>query len=134
MEGAGTTLSTSRSLRVLVADDEPVIRASVGKVLRMRGHEVREAGSADEACEDPGSALDVVVVDWKMPGTGKAVVERYLDDPSFMGRIILLTGTVEEGTTPFRNRGVVQVRKPFSYPGLVALIEEGPDATPPSLD
>ncbi len=143
-EGPGP--STHRSLlHVLVADDEPVIRQSVARVLRMRGHEVREAGTADQALaggtdperpageepNDPGVngrpalAPDVVIVDWKMPGTGQAVVEHYLERPDFEGRIILLTGSVDDGAAPYRSRGVVQMRKPFSYPALVALVEGG---------
>lgn len=143
-EGPGP--SPHRSiLHVLVADDEPVIRQSVARVLRMRGHEVREAGTADEAVAGghagdsgsspegdgstqdvaPAGGPDVLIVDWKMPGTGQAVVEHYLDRTDFEGRIILLTGSVEDGAAPYRSRGVVQMRKPFSYPALVALVEGG---------
>jgi CheY-like chemotaxis protein len=127
-------------LHIVVADDEPVIRQSVARVLRMRGHEVREAGSACEAIGpgadapqggvDAGNEAgpefpDVLIVDWQMPGTGKAVVEHYLGRPDFEGRIILLTGSVDDGASPYRHRGVVQMRKPFSYPALVALVEGG---------
>ncbi len=56
--------------RVIVADDEPLIRMGLGAMLRGGGHEVvGEAGSADEVFElVQRSSPDVVVLDLKMPG------------------------------------------------------------------
>jgi DNA-binding NtrC family response regulator len=59
----------SSGLRVLVVDDEPLIRWSVGQALTAAGHVVLEAGSAREALEHV-SALpppDVVLLDYRLP-------------------------------------------------------------------
>jgi DNA-binding NtrC family response regulator len=61
-----TTLST---LRVLVVDDEPLIRWSVAETLGQVGHQVTEAGDAAGAIETLSAepAPDVVLLDFRLP-------------------------------------------------------------------
>jgi len=58
-----------RRLRVLVVDDEPLIRWSIAETLAARGHQVTEAQDAASAlraiAEDPGR--DLVLLDFRLP-------------------------------------------------------------------
>ncbi|MFH1058249.1 MAG: PAS domain S-box protein [Pseudomonadota bacterium] len=58
---------------LLLADDEPGIRASLGQYLRRRGYQVLEAASGEEALAVLAGAegpVDLVVLDLGMPGMG----------------------------------------------------------------
>jgi len=58
------------SLRVLVVDDESLIRWSVSETLIEQGHFVREAGDRDTAVRtltDGSGPFDVVLLDYHLP-------------------------------------------------------------------
>ena len=68
------------ALRVLVVDDESLIRWSVAETLADAGHLVREAGNAREAAQalSEGWMPDVVLLDFRLPDS---------DDLSLLRRI-----------------------------------------------
>jgi CheY-like chemotaxis protein len=57
--------------RILVVEDDPILRFTLAEWLRLAGHDVMEAISADEANVILASivALDLVITDVQMPGT-----------------------------------------------------------------
>jgi DNA-binding NtrC family response regulator len=76
-----TTEKKSAVPRVLVVDDEPLIRWSVGETLTDRGYEVVATGDASgarSAVHDRG-AFDVVLLDYRLPDS---------DDLSLLGSIL----------------------------------------------
>jgi DNA-binding response OmpR family regulator len=59
------------SAKLLIVDDEPNVRFSIGEILRQKGYHVGEAGSGNEALallED--TPYDLMVLDLRMPGMG----------------------------------------------------------------
>jgi DNA-binding NtrC family response regulator len=61
---------TKRSLTVLVAEDEALLRWSIAEVLRRSGHTVLEATSARaarHALAQPSDPIDVVMLDYRLP-------------------------------------------------------------------
>jgi DNA-binding NtrC family response regulator len=56
-------------LRILIVDDEPLIRWSLAETLTTAGYVVEEAGSAKQTVEAlaSGSMPDVVLLDFRMP-------------------------------------------------------------------
>jgi CheY-like chemotaxis protein len=63
--------SREASARILVVEDEPVVRFIMAEALRDLGATVVEAASADEAWQylASGGAVDLVFTDHRMPGT-----------------------------------------------------------------
>lgn len=52
---------------VLVVDDEALIRWSVKERLSQEGHHVLEAGTAASALEQAGEAVDLILLDYRLP-------------------------------------------------------------------
>jgi DNA-binding response OmpR family regulator len=54
---------------ILVIDDDPAIRETVGEVLRERGHHVDRLDRGEEALERIGRArpVDLAIVDCRLP-------------------------------------------------------------------
>ena len=113
-------------LRVLVADDEPLILRALERLLRRRGHDVDTAADAYGALELLGqNRYDAVMVDSRMPGGGSRVLER-LDEISFPGVRVLMTGGVAEDVG-YDDR-VARLEKPFPFPSVISLLEGPPQA------
>jgi DNA-binding response OmpR family regulator len=85
-------------LRILVIDDEPLIRKSVGDVLRRWGHEVFTASSGEEGVTFFRSAgertegVDVVITDLGMPKMDGMEVARQIKEVASQTPVIMLTG------------------------------------------
>jgi len=61
--------SPARRLRVLVVDDEPLIRWSINETLAAAGHQVTEAADAASALQAVTDArdFDLVLLDFRLP-------------------------------------------------------------------
>ncbi len=78
--------------KILITDDDALVREAVVKILELFGHEVIAAASGEEALELVSRDLDVIILDINMPGmdgfeTMSAINERRLDIP-----VLFLTG------------------------------------------
>ena len=121
----------TRSLRVLVVEDEPVVRQVVGDLLRADGHTAEEVASGHEAVERllvTSPPIDLIVSDRAMPGLGgdelAAIVQRVAPQVP----VILLTGfgdvMLARGERP---PGVAEVlSKPVRLEGLRAALHRLP--------
>lgn len=119
---AGGKGPEARPLRVLVADDEPLVRAALERLLTRRGHEVRAAADAFEAVDAlEESDFDAVLVDMRMPGDG-ATVLRWLDEHRFGGVTVLMTGDLAADAMAVGD-GVRRLQKPFPFPSVIPLLE-----------
>ncbi len=127
----------TRALTVLVADDEPVIRLAIQRVLGERGHIVLTAADADEALQIAREEkVDVALIDAHMPGDGLTCVARLDEMPELSDRVILLSGDVR-GLRVHAARAArgLFLQKPFDYDELVTLVERGMspiEAAPPT--
>lgn len=102
--------------RLLIVDDEAVVRDSLGKWFREEGYEVGLAESASEAlnrlAENP---WDLALVDIKMPGTDGIELQRRLREVVPELIVIIMTGyaSVESAVAALKNGAYDYVTKPF---------------------
>src|SRR5436190_23365281 len=77
--------------RVLIVDDEELIRWSLVERLRADGHATMEAGTAAEALERADEGPDLVLLDYKLPDAdGISVLKKFRElDPDVL--VIMLT-------------------------------------------
>jgi DNA-binding NtrC family response regulator len=84
---------TDRNLHALVIDDEAVITALVGTILREDGWQVAEAGSAEQAFGIlPDQPWDVVFCDVQLGGSDGFSVLRRFKKESPATKVVLMTG------------------------------------------
>ncbi|MFA6603548.1 MAG: response regulator [Patescibacteria group bacterium] len=80
--------------RILVVDDDQVIRELLRECLSAEGHEVCEAASAEEALKliASGIKFDVMVTDMEMPGQSGAELIGGLRQRGFRQRMVVVSG------------------------------------------
>lgn len=81
------------TLRVLLVDDEPLVREELQESLEFEGFEVDAAASVSDAltvCE--AQSFDVVITDLKMPGAGGLDLLRALRDGGNPAKVMVLSG------------------------------------------
>jgi len=114
--------------RILVVDDEAMVRDLVATSLRRRGHEVLEACNGRQALEiyaAQGDTIDLVLLDLVMPElAGEEALARLLEvDPG--ARVCLVSGYAE-GTAAESNRELGAtgfLAKPFTVRQLADLVQ-----------
>ena len=87
-------------MRILLADDHPMIRTALEVLLRDSDYDlVGMAGSADEALVEIGQMKpDILLLDLQMPGGGGMEVLRRLSGNGSRVRIILLTAAIDDAS------------------------------------
>ncbi|WP_323014751.1 response regulator [Devosia sp.] len=115
--------------RILVAEDDPSVRAFVVSALKMKGHEVvaeEDGGLAAETADAEQGRFDLLLSDIKMPimdGIGLAlqVAAKY---PQMI--IVLMTGFADQRERAHGLDAFIYdvITKPFSLADLLAKIED----------
>ena len=108
--------------RVLLVDDEQLVRMSTAGMLEEMGYEVVEAQSAEEALEmvDRGVTADLLITDHLMPGLSGADLARRLHVLSPQMKVLIVSGYAEaEGISP----DLPRLSKPFRAAELGASLE-----------
>jgi CheY-like chemotaxis protein len=115
--------------RVLVVDDDPVIRSTVAELLIDEGYEVEQAGNGAQALQlVHGSMPAAIVLDLMMPVLdGWAFVERYRSLPEAGDvPIVVMSAThgLHETAERLHAMGVRAVMaKPFDVDALIAIVQ-----------
>ncbi|NWJ40928.1 MAG: PAS domain S-box protein [Geothrix sp.] len=113
---------TARPMDILLVDDDELIRATLGPVIRCLGHRVTLAFSGEEALGRlaAGKVPQVIILDMNMPGLGgqgtlPLLRDRHPDLPVF-----LATGRVDQAALELARTypGVTLIPKPFSMRDL----------------
>ena len=126
---------TDRHLRILVVEDEALIRWSITETLGQEGHTVMEAGtaaSAVKALEDAGDQIDVVLLDYHLPDSNDlrllADVRRLQPRSAVVMMTAFGTPDVTAGALALGAHRVMG--KPFDMRALESMVVEAHDARP----
>ena len=107
--------------RILIIEDEVIIRKELRRLLVRRGYEVEEAGSIREALEDhPPQRFDLVLADLRLPGAlGTDII-----GPSQSVPVVIMTSyaSVKSAVEAMKLGARDYITKPFSTQELLARI------------
>jgi len=122
-------MTSSPALRVLVVEDETLIRWSIAETLAQHGHAVVEAGSAATAVQvlhDTAAPIDVVLLDYRLPDSNDlellARIRRLRPESAVVMMTAYGSAEVTQGALDLGAFRVVN--KPFDLRGLEPLLHE----------
>ena len=123
------TVGDPTGRRILVIDDEPLIRDFLFEALTASGYSVTTLESAEEALMELGrSQYDLLLVDIRMPMmTGMEFFRRLGEqDPDLQSRVIFITGDVASTSTQQFLDGASRpvLAKPFDLDHLRSVVSE----------
>jgi DNA-binding NtrC family response regulator len=113
------------TIRILVADDEPGIRAELEEALQEAGYETQGAGDGREAAELAiQRSFDLCISDVRMPSMGGIDLLRRLGETSPETMVILMTAYAELDTAieALRYGAVDYLLKPFKHEELIGKV------------
>lgn len=107
---------------ILVVDDEPNILTSVSRALRLEGHEVEVAGSAEIALEKLGKqTFDAILLDVQLPGIDGLELLAELEKREIATPVIMMSGhaTIEVAMEATRRGADDFIEKPIGSERLL---------------
>jgi two-component system, response regulator PdtaR len=120
--------SVRDAIRVVVAEDEAIIRLDLTEMLAEEGYEVvGETGRGDEVVAlVTATEPDLAILDIKMPGLDGLSVARELSAARACAVVVLTAFSQRDLIAEAREAGVLAyLVKPFQKPELVAAVEVG---------
>ena len=113
-----------RQLRILLVDDEDLVRAATADMLPEAGHSVDQAHSGGSALQlfDGGSSYDVVITDYAMPLMSGAALIRKLRELAPSVPALLITGYASASVDVPAD--VPRIAKPFRSAELLKRLDE----------
>jgi DNA-binding NtrC family response regulator len=123
----------AESLRVLVVEDEPLIRWSIAETLAGHGHAVVEAGSAATAVkvlDDQADPIDVVLLDLRLPDSSNLELLARIRRLRPQSAVVMMTayGSPELARHARELGAYGVIDKPFDMHALEDLLREAHDA------
>ncbi|HEY9036473.1 MAG TPA: sigma-54 dependent transcriptional regulator [Pseudomonadales bacterium] len=118
--------------RILVVEDEPIIRNALKRLLERQGHAVTEAGSVDEALEaHQPDACDLIISDLRLPGSPGTDLIRATETP-----VLIMTSysSLRSAVDSMKMGAVDYIAKPFDHDEMVQavsrILDNRPKASP----
>jgi two-component system response regulator AtoC len=119
-------VKNSPRLRVLVVDDEPLIRWSLCETLEQSGHAVVEAGDGQSARQalSAGERFDVVLLDYRLPDSNDLNLLAAIRRLAPASAVIMMTafGTPEVMAGALHLGAYRVISKPFEVDDVAALV------------
>jgi len=107
----------TESIRILVVDDEPVVRAGCAQALESCAASVQTAGDGQRAIETMEQAdVDVVLLDLMMPGMDGFEVLRWIREHRPATQVIVITGyaTIDKAVAAIKKGAFDFIGKPVT--------------------
>jgi DNA-binding NtrC family response regulator len=123
------SIAKKSALRVLIVDDEPLIRWALAEALGARGHHVLESGDARSArtiVRETALDFDVVLLDYRLPDSDGLSLLASIRQQSPRARVILMTafGTPELVRSALDLGAFHVIGKPFDLDEISDLVAE----------
>jgi DNA-binding NtrC family response regulator len=117
--------------RILVVDDEELIRWSLVERMRAEGYEVVEAGTGEQAIEHARDGVDLVLLDYKLPDVDGVTVLRRIKELDPDALVILLTAyaSVETAVEAMKEGAFHFANKPFDLDDIAFLVSRALETT-----
>jgi PAS domain S-box-containing protein len=120
---------------VLVADDEPSVRAVTSRALRLMGFDVIEAGDGQAAVElfdEHRGRLALVLLDMTMPRLSGGAAYRAIRERDPGARVVLMSGyTEQDATEHFAGGGLAGfLQKPYELAALREVVRRAIEGEP----
>ncbi|MCD6163487.1 MAG: sigma-54-dependent Fis family transcriptional regulator [candidate division Zixibacteria bacterium] len=112
--------------RILVVDDDALVREFIIEVLKRKGYQVEQADSGEKAVEILNQLeLDLVITDLKMQGiSGLGVLKAVITvQPECRVMVVTAFGTIENAVEAMKLGAYDYVTKPFNAKELEILVE-----------
>jgi DNA-binding NtrC family response regulator len=106
--------------RILLVEDEVVIRSELRRLLVRHGHEVAEAGTVAAAREQDPASFDLVIADLRLPGEpGTAIIQACPGVP-----VLIMTSyaTVKSAVEAMQQGAADYISKPFDHEELLLTV------------
>lgn len=120
-------LATPPKLRVLIVEDEPLLRWALSETLAAAGHTViaaDDAASALRAVDDAATTLDAILLDYRLPGANGLGLLAQLRQRAPASPVVVMTAcNTPELTEAARALGAYRVLdKPFEMRTIEACL------------
>jgi two-component system, NtrC family, response regulator AtoC len=117
--------------RILVVDDEELIRWSLVERMRADGYDVVEAGTGADAIDHARDGVDLVLLDYKLPDSDGVTVLRRIKELDPDALVILLTAyaSVETAVEAMKEGAFHFANKPFDLDDVAFLVSRALETT-----
>jgi diguanylate cyclase (GGDEF)-like protein len=109
--------SHDRKARILVVDDDPLVRGVVVESLEIMGHEADVCGDGAEALDrNEKFPYDLIVTDMKLPGMDGLALIKSLKSKQMETDVVVITGygTIENAVECMKAGAIEYLIKPFT--------------------
>jgi DNA-binding NtrC family response regulator len=122
---------TMSGARILVVDDEELIRWSLVERMRADGYDVVEAATGEQALECARDGVDLVLLDYKLPDMDGVTVLRRIKELDADVLVILLTAyaSVETAVEAMKEGAFHFADKPFDLDEVAFLVSRALETT-----
>ena len=113
-------------LKILIVDDEPLMRLSMCDGLEAVGHDVQVAATGTEGIELVGKRkFDLVITDLRLPGADGLTVLKIAKEKHPQTEVVVITahGSVETAVGAMKLGAFDYITKPFQMDELLLIVE-----------
>ena len=119
--------NSARKKRILVVDDEEMLRRGIVKVLQLEGYSMFEAGDGDEGLRAAfDKNPDLIISDVHMPNMNGFMMLEELQKDKKAAKIpvIMMTGVAQKAGAWSSDMTLEYLEKPFSLDTLVQAVKK----------
>jgi CheY-like chemotaxis protein len=118
-------LKNKNGAKILVVDDNSVVRDVVSRMLSLLGHEVSSADSGEKGLSIfLGNLFDIVLSDYEMPGMDGVALACSVKKSAPRTQVVIMTGAGSEAVFSRKSTAVDQViSKPFTLAEIDEMIQ-----------